>query len=220
MGIIMERLDNTIPQLQDAIASGFENVSAGIIENTKSFGIAGLDSTFEIFSDPNLIAADNLLPTVSDTAAYPDPVASLTKQSSDSPVLQSLNDKNFSVDRELAEIPTFGSSKGNPKFDQFTDRTIDGKLADEAARKQAKGPVSEFVPDPPAVIPPSFTLPIKKTYFQTIDQIEDELQINPEPEIAQIFEQQFEAVKEMTSTVHQTLQLYQQIIFNSARNVK
>jgi hypothetical protein len=74
MGIIMEKLANSVPQLQESIVSAYETVTAGIAENVKSSGIAGLDNTFEIFSDSNLISGDfNSFQTVSEPAGYPDP---------------------------------------------------------------------------------------------------------------------------------------------------
>ena len=101
-----------------------------------------------------------------------------------------------------------------------SDRSIDGKLADGAARKQAKGPVSDVVPDPPVAVPPSVIPPPQKTYFQTIDQTAEQLQINPQPETAQILQQQLSAVQEMSSTVKETLQLFQQLNSNSLFKVR
>jgi hypothetical protein len=43
----------------------------------------------------------------------------------------------------------------------------------------------------------------------------EQMQINPQPETAQLLKQQFSAVQEMTSVVDETLQLYGQLHFNS-----
>jgi hypothetical protein len=152
MGIIMEKLSNSIPQFQKSITSAYETVTAGIAENVKSSGIAELDNTFETFSDSNV----NSFQTLSEPAAYPGPLDSLPN---DSPILQTLHDQGFRPEREIPSLFGPGWDKGSSwvnqllksmKFDQLnSDRSIDGKLADGAARKQAKGPVSEVVPEPP-----------------------------------------------------------------------
>jgi hypothetical protein len=301
MGIIMEKLSNTFPQIQESITSAYENVTAGIAENVKSTGISGLDSTYEIFSDSNLIAGDfNSFQSLSEPAAYPDPAFSSEDVST------VLKDRNFNAQRELATLFAPGwdkigdwvnqllyprnmdqsigehnidgkladeaarkQAKGavsdvapNPPtavppdskllameypnihpnpYDRLgdmygaslvrlsptnteamdrlrEDQSIDGRLADGAARKQAKGPVSEVVPDPPTALPASVTPPPQQSYFQTIDQTAEKLQTNPQPETAQLFQQQFTAVQDMSSAVKESLDLYQQLNFNSGFN--
>jgi hypothetical protein len=75
-----------------------------------------------------------------------------------------IQDRNFKPERELGTLFSPGWDKIGDWVHQLLyprnmdksidEHSIDGKLADEAARKQAKGPVSEVVPDPPIAVPP------------------------------------------------------------------
>jgi hypothetical protein len=219
MGIIIEKLTNTVPQIQESITSAYENVAAGIAENVKSSGISVLDNRFEIFSNSNLIADFNSFQTVSEAAAYPDPGFS----SQD--VSKVFKDRNFNTQRELHTLFPPGWDKIGDWVNQLLyprnmdqsigEHSIDGKLSDGAARKQAKGPVSDVVPDPPITVPPSPIPPPQQIFLQTIAQTAEQLQTNPQQDTLQLFQQQFAAVQEMSSAVKESLQLYQQLNSNS-----
>lgn len=144
----MEILGRNIPQLQGAISSGFDNVSAGIAETVKAAGVSAIEDTFQIFSTANMgISADaDLLGAVANVAEYPDPIAALATQSNTSseaassslPLLQTMQNPKFAPE---AELSAFTEEKVNETFKNLAKERPD-QLGDILGDFRAKIDVS------------------------------------------------------------------------------
>lgn len=138
----MEIIGKSIPHLQTAISSGFDNVTAGIAETVRAAGVSALDSTFELFSASKMgIASDaNLLPAVANVAEYSDPITALSRQSNSSsqaasssalPLLQTMQNPKFAPE---AELSTFTEAKVNETF-----KNLGKELPYKAESESAQG---------------------------------------------------------------------------------
>jgi hypothetical protein len=104
----MEILGRSIPNLQNAIASGLDSVTAGLTESTKASGVAALGIAQESFSFEQ-IGGSAELPAVAVVAEYPDPAQYFQRFSgapSGSPIstidiARTLTDRQFRADKSL-----------------------------------------------------------------------------------------------------------------------
>src|SRR5262245_38583388 len=137
----MEVLGRAIPNLQNAIASGLESVTAGIVESKKASGVAALSIAQDSFSFEQIGTTGSAdLPAVSETAEYPDPnryFRQFSDIASDSPVSslaisKTLSDPNFNATKSLQ---TFSNSSGSMVDNLFqTFRNSSGPMVDDLVK--------------------------------------------------------------------------------------
>lgn len=111
----MQVLGRNLPNIQNAINTGFENVASGITEVATQSGVSALDSAFELFSESRFGAAANVngLPAVAATAEYSDPVEAFGTLQPDNgsllpaettEMMQFLKDPGFRPEQELQKL--------------------------------------------------------------------------------------------------------------------
>src|SRR5262245_45536354 len=137
----MEVLGRAIPNLQNAIASGLESVTAGIVESKKASGVAALSIAQDSFSFEQIGTTGSAdLPAVSETAEYPDPnqyFRQFSDIASDSPVSslpisKTLSDPNFNAPKSLQ---TFSNGSGSMVDNMLqTFRNNSGSMADDLVK--------------------------------------------------------------------------------------
>jgi hypothetical protein len=303
----MEILGRTIPNLQNAIASGLESVTAGIAESTKASGVAALSIAQDSFSFEQIgTAGSEDLPSVSETAEYPDPnqyFGQFSEIASNSPVSslaisKTLSDPNFNAPKSLQIfsnssgsmvdnlLQTFRKSSGSVADDlvKLVNAFVIHNLSPGAEHKESlafperdgelKDKMLQMNPDPTysaqdrlgrdqrdgsslegAAVSGSSDAASNRsiivvggksddrsiivvggksdersiivvggktsgTYFQTIDDSWNQLQKNPNHETANLFSNQLGVVRDLTSTVNQTVQFQQNLASNLFKGLR